>query len=238
MLLYFGSSCAAAATFVAVYYIPLYFQFTKGDSAIKAAVRLLPFIVLDVFSIMFSGALLPVFSRYMPWYLVSGVFILVGGSVMYTVDTSTSDATIYGLEAVIAIGAGLTMQTGYSIAATKVKQTEVSAAIGFINVAQLGSTAITLAISGCIFQNLGFHYLRDALVGTNFTTEELRSALAGVQSVVLTQGDARVKELATGAIVKAISSLYALVIAAGALMLASSVCMKREKLNVKPDVVA
>lgn len=44
-LLYIGSSAVGAAVFVAIYYIPLFFQFTKGDSAIKAAVRLLPFIV-------------------------------------------------------------------------------------------------------------------------------------------------------------------------------------------------
>ena len=31
------------------YYIPLYFQFTRGDSALQAAVRLLPFIAMAVF---------------------------------------------------------------------------------------------------------------------------------------------------------------------------------------------
>lgn len=45
ILLYIGAACAATAVAVAIYFVPLFFVFTKGDSAIKAAVRLLPFIV-------------------------------------------------------------------------------------------------------------------------------------------------------------------------------------------------
>lgn len=45
VLLYIAASCAATCVAVAVYFLPLFFVFTKGDSAIKAAVRLLPFIV-------------------------------------------------------------------------------------------------------------------------------------------------------------------------------------------------
>lgn len=45
VLLYIATSCAAAASAVMIYFLPLFFVFTRGDSAIKAAVRLLPFIV-------------------------------------------------------------------------------------------------------------------------------------------------------------------------------------------------
>ena len=232
VLLYFGTSAAATGLFVTVYYIPLFFQFTKGDSAIMAAVRLLPFITVNITCTMLSGALLPVFGRYMPWYTLSGIFMLVGGALMYCVNERTDVAAIYGFEVLIAIGAGLTQQIGYSVAPVKVEQHEIPAAIGFINVAQLGSTTIALAIPGSIFQNLGFHFLQDALVEYNFSVADLRSALAGVQSVVLTHGSARVKDLAIGAIVHTISSLYALVIAAGSLTLVASFFMRREKLQL------
>lgn len=45
VLLYIGTACAAAGSAVMIYFIPLFFVFTRGDSAINAAVRLLPFIV-------------------------------------------------------------------------------------------------------------------------------------------------------------------------------------------------
>lgn len=45
--------------YIPLYYIPLYFQFVHGDSAIKAAVRLLPFILVLVSTNMASGGSLP-----------------------------------------------------------------------------------------------------------------------------------------------------------------------------------
>jgi hypothetical protein len=238
VLLYFCSASSAAALAVTVYYIPLFFQFTKGDTAIQAAVRLLPFIAVNIGFTMFSGALLPVFGRYMPWYIPGGIFILVGGSLMYTVTTSSTAATIYGFEILIAIGSGLIGQIGYSVAAAKAKAGEVPAAIGFMNVAQIGSIAISLTIAGSIFQNLGYSFLKDALQEYNFSDADLRAALAGAQSAILAHGDGRVVDLAIGAIVKTISKIFALAIAGGSLTLVSAVFMKREKLELNPAAAA
>lgn len=55
--MYIVTACAATCLGTMIYYIPIFFQFTKGDSAIKAAVRLLPFVATMVFATMFSGAL-------------------------------------------------------------------------------------------------------------------------------------------------------------------------------------
>ena len=232
VLQYFGTAAAAAGLFVPVYYVPLFFQFTKGDSPIMAAVRLLPFITITITFVMLSGALLPVFGHYMPWYVAAGILMLVGGALMSTVTVTTTVAMIYGFEIVIAAGAGLTQQVGYSVASAKAKPEEVPAALGFINIAQLGSVSIALAISGSIFQNLGFYNLQQALEGYRFSDDELRSALAGAQSGLLSHGDPQVQELATGAIVSTISSIYSLVMAAGALTLVSAIFMRREKLQL------
>lgn len=233
LLLYFTTASASTSLFVAVYYVPLFFQFTKNDSAIKAAVRLLPFITLNVSFTMFSGILLPVFGYYMPWYIPSGGLMMIGGALMYIVTPNTSVGAIYGFEILIAVGAGLSSQLAYAIAPAKVKAHEVSAAIGFINVAQLGSISIALAVSGSIYQNLGLRFLQDALQEFDYSQADLRSALAGVKSVVLTHSDAYVKELAISALVRTISSLYGLVIAAAALTLLSAVFMRYEKLQLE-----
>ncbi|KAL7928861.1 major facilitator superfamily domain-containing protein [Trichoderma chlorosporum] len=201
--------------------------------AIKATVRLLPFITLNVSFTMFSGVLLPVFGYYMPWYIPSGALMLIGGALMFVVTPSTSVGSIYGYEILIAAGTGLSSQLGYAIAPAKVKPHEVSAAIGFINVAQLGSISIALAISGSIYQNLGLKFLQGALRGFDYSQADLKSALAGVKSVVLTHSDAHVRELAIGALVRIISSLYGLVIAAAALTLVGAVFMRREKLKLE-----
>lgn len=53
------TAAAAANIFVPLYYIPLYCQFVHGDSAIWAAVRLLPYICFLVSTNLFAGSLLP-----------------------------------------------------------------------------------------------------------------------------------------------------------------------------------
>ena len=107
-----------------------------------------------------------------------------------------------------------------------------------MNVAQIGTVAISLSIAGAIFQNLGYSFLKDALLQYNFSDAELRAALAGAQSAILAHGDEAVVELAIGAIVKTISKIFALVIAAGAFTLVSAVFMKREKLELNPAAAA
>lgn len=218
---------------ISIYYVPLFFQFTKGDTALEAAVRLLPFIIVFVFFVMFAGGLLPVVGRYAPWYFPASILMIIGGAFMYRVKPTTHTAAIYGFEVLIAIGVGLIFQTGYSVAAAKVAPEDVPASIGFINVAQIGSTGISLSIAGAIFQNLGYHYLREALASYNFSEASLRSALAGTQSVVLSHEGAVVRRLAINAIVAAISKLYALVLAAGALTFVSACFMRWEKLKLE-----
>lgn len=77
--------CAAAvntAGFIPIYYIPLYFQFTRGDGAIKAAVRLLPLIFLLSGFILANGHFMARFSYFQPWYIVGSALALIGGALL------------------------------------------------------------------------------------------------------------------------------------------------------------
>lgn len=195
-----------------------------------AAVRLLPFICLNIFFTLCNGALLPKFGYYAPWYLFAGICMTVGGALMHTIDSKTSPSRIYGYSILLAIGSGAGMQSGYSIAAAKVKPDEVSAAIGFINISQIGSIVISLTIAGSVFQNLAFNNLQTALAGHGFTDGQIRSALAGTQSVIFQQSNEQVRQQAIDAIIKAMDSVFILPIAAGALAIVCSILMRREKL--------
>jgi hypothetical protein len=59
ILLCINTSMAATNIYVPVYYIPLYFSLTRGDSELMAAMRLLPYISFLVVLNMLSGSLLP-----------------------------------------------------------------------------------------------------------------------------------------------------------------------------------
>ncbi|KAL7946936.1 MFS general substrate transporter [Trichoderma barbatum] len=236
LLQYFSTACTATTIFIPVYYIPLFFQFTRNDGALSAAIRLLPFICVVIFCVMFNGMLMPKYGYYQPWYTVGGAMLLIGGALMFTVDANTSTARVYGYSVLIAIGTGLPNQASYSVTPVKVATDPrygpqmVPDAIGFINMAQIGSIVHALAISGTVFQNLAFQNLKTALAGYGFTDIELHGAIAGTQSQLLAQASEIIRTLALDAIIKAMSRVYILVIVAGAVLLLSSIGMKTEKL--------
>jgi MFS family permease len=236
LLLYIGTAGAAAANAVTLYYVPLFFQFTRGDSALQAAVRLLPFICLFIFSVMVAGGLLPVLGRYNIFYIIGGALSLAGGALMFTIDANTSTSHIYGYEILIAAGTGLVFQNAYAVAAAKVPDKDKAKAIGFINVAQIGTIAIALAIAGSLFQNLGFKSLKSAFEGYHYPDDYVRSALAGNISPIFSSANPDVIHIAVVTVATTIQRVFGVVVAAGALTFASALLMRWERVDL--DVVA
>jgi hypothetical protein len=77
-LLFVAAAGCNAAGFIPIYYIPVYFQFTRGDTAIQAAVRLLPLITLLSAAIMANGYFMSKLGHYQPWYLIGSALALAG----------------------------------------------------------------------------------------------------------------------------------------------------------------
>lgn len=68
--------------YVTIYYIPLLFQFTRGDGPLDAGIRLLPLICLMVFFSVLNGWAMPKFGYYLPWYIFGNTTILIGAALM------------------------------------------------------------------------------------------------------------------------------------------------------------
>jgi hypothetical protein len=232
VLLFIGTAGSSAINFFNIYYIPLFFEFTKGDDAIKVASRLLPFIFLLIFTAMMSGALLPKLNLYAAWYVVSGSLALVGSVLMFFISTSTPVRNIYGFEILIGAGCGLTLQLAYSIALVKAPPGKETSAISFINVSQTGGGAVALAIAGTVFQNVGFLNLRSALSGRGYTSGEIHAALAGGYSVIISNSTEEVREITSDSIGKTIANVYGISISGAAVVLAVGLLMRWEKVKM------
>lgn len=68
-----------AATFVLMYYLPLYFQFVKGVNSLESGVMLLPLIILITATIMINGGVMSKTGHYQAWYVFGSVLVLIGG---------------------------------------------------------------------------------------------------------------------------------------------------------------
>ncbi|KAJ5992170.1 major facilitator superfamily transporter [Penicillium sp. IBT 35674x] len=232
MWLLFALMCAASTcVFIPTFYIPIYCQFVKGDLPLTAAVRLLPFIVLMVFSGLLNGALMSKLGYYMPWYLAGGILTSIGGGLMSTIDETSPISRVYGYSALIGIGAGMFIQTGFSVAQAKVSPNRASDAASLIAFAQNIGIVLALAISGSIFQNQALDSLQELLPG--IPREALRGAISGFNSDLIKTIPAETQAKVIHAIVHAMSHTYYLVITAAVMTAVGSLFFKRERIFVQ-----
>lgn len=233
VLLFTGTAATSAILNVDIYYLPLFFQFTAGIDALDVAVRLLPFVCLIIFATMLSGALLPKYNLYAAWYTASGIIALVGSALLARINSTTPTRDIYGFQVLAGLGCGLTFQAAYAIALVKAPMEKASAVLSFINVAQLGGAALSLATAGSIFHNVGFNTMRSALGGMGYyTSAQIHDALGGGYSPIINNSAPEVRRLVSDAIASTLAKVYVLSAVAAAVILVSGLLMRWERLKM------
>ncbi|KAL9008344.1 MAG: hypothetical protein Q9173_006520 [Seirophora scorigena] len=232
VVLFAETACAGTATFLPIYFIPLFFQFVRNDSALDAGVRLLPFVVFLVVVCVANGAIMSITGYYFPWYIVGGAFTLIGGALMYTVGNESSPARVYGYSILLAVGAGAFVQASFSVAQAKVQPHMIPLAIGFITAGQIGGITISLAVANSVFLNKSTSGIRAVL--PDIPEEQVQAAISGAGSAFLSALDELARRRVLVAIVDAMKNVYVLEIVAGALSLLLALLMKPgEKLFMK-----
>ena len=197
------------------YYIPLYFQFTRGDSALQAAVRLLPFIAMAVFFSLVNGALMPKLGYYIPWYLFGSALVLIGATLMYTVNPSTSTSAVYGYTVILGIGAGSYLQAGYAVVQLLVPPEEIGNAVGFMSVAQDLGIVFILSLAGAVYQNLALERVRPVL--KSVSESDLRLIVAGTSNPMFRSLSPETRTIVIQKITSAMSAVWGVLMAVGAL---------------------
>ncbi|KAF9885590.1 hypothetical protein FE257_012796 [Aspergillus nanangensis] len=235
--LWVASGCAGASYAVTLYYMPLFFAFTRGHDAMAQTVRLLPFVLVFIAVVMLVGGTLPLFGRYNLIYIVAGMVTVAGaGTMAATLTATVSEAQVLGLEALIGVGLGCSFQHGVGISnvINKDPVDRVDSAVMF-NMAQMGGIAIALAIAGSIFQNVGYDMLADAVGDHGYSPQQLREALAGVSSAVWGSTDSGVVARGIEAVAEVIGREFYMVVAGGVICLLCGFMMRWEKLDYGGD---
>jgi hypothetical protein len=214
-ILQFATFAAPASVFIPIYYIPLFFQFSRGESPIEAAVRLLPFVfMVAIFSII-NGVFMSKWGYYMPWFLAGALLGVAGGALMYTVESTTTTEAIYGYSVILGIGGGCFLMSAFGCVSVFVGPKDIFNAIGALSVAQCIGITFFPAISGCIFQNLGakkiLPYLPVGFEG------DPRAVLAGSSSPEFQRFAPELQARIADAIIAAMKNLYIMTVVASGL---------------------
>lgn len=218
--MFLESAQVGSSIFIPIYFIPLFFQFTKGDRALDAAVRLLPFIFFLVFFSLVKGGVMGKEGHCMPWNIIANVLIILGSALMYTINENTSTANIDGYSIILATGAGGIMQASFIVAQAIVPRSEMlagKAAVALVNLAQIGGLVIALALANTIFLNVAQQQIAHVLPTAD--ANDILAVISGTSSGFLKALSPGLQRQVLHAVVKAIDKTYILCITGGAMEL-------------------
>ncbi|KAJ7867670.1 ABC transporter [Mycena olivaceomarginata] len=96
--------------FLFSYYIPIFYQAVRQQSATKSGIALLPFMLGLVITIISSAQIVGRFGYYWPFLIVAPCFLAVGSGLLYSLNMSSSSATLVGYQILAGVGTGMGMQ--------------------------------------------------------------------------------------------------------------------------------
>ncbi|KAL4900547.1 hypothetical protein BDW74DRAFT_93560 [Aspergillus multicolor] len=227
ILLFILVCCGGTVAYVSVYYVPLYYQFARGDGAIDTAQRILPLIFLLIFGMLSNGYLMSRLGYYKPWYVFGAVCALTGSVLISRVTLHSSNSEVYGYQALIGLGAGCFVHAGFAVIQATVDPQDSVHGLTLIMLGQLSGLAFGLSVTGAIFINVAKINLKHVFPDLDEST--LVSIVSGTSgSFLATQGDAE-REKALDAIVGAMQDVFTEVYAVAALAVVLSVFLKWKK---------
>ena len=230
VILFAQIASASTNSFIAIYFIPLYFQFVHQDEALQAGVRLLPYIIPLVVATMINGALMEKLRYYMPWFLVGGLLVIISNAMLYNINLTINTGFIYGALALGGLGTGFFVNAPFAIAQWIVPPRDIALAVGFITCAQVAGVTISLAIANAVFLNVAQNSIQKLLPGV--PKENVQAAITGVGGPFLKTLDAAVQRMVLEAIISAIQKVFILGIVAGILAVVLSAFMNRGAIDL------
>ena len=225
--MFLQTAAGTTSVFIPIYYIPLYFSFVHGDSALASGIRLLPYVVPMSFICVVSGYAMSYFGYYTPWYLFGGIFTMIGSTLLYTIDEATNFARTYAYSTLVGLGAGAYIQASFSVAQVKAPPHLANHVVGLLTNAQLGGPAFALSIANAAFLNEALGSLSTLL--PRESRQNILQVISGAGTDAFQQLDGAVKPSVVKIIVGSLRMSFILSLVAGSLTLLLALTMKWEK---------
>jgi len=155
-LQYFYKHIFRTDTGTPVYYLPIWFQAIKGDSAIASGIHLLPQVIALVLASILTGILTTKIGYYTPFLLLGICITAIGAGLLTTLQINTTKAQWIGFQIIYGFGFGACIQAPNMAAQTVLPKEEVSIGASLMLFGQ--------TLFGAIFVSVGQNVLDGQLV--------------------------------------------------------------------------
>ena len=156
-----------SAFFVAIYYLPIWFQAVKGVSAYQSGIRNIPFLIAAVISTILSGAFVSQIGYYTPFMLASSALTAIGAGLLTTWGVETGPAKWIGYQVIIGLGIGLGLQQPQIAIQTVLDMSEVPIATALMFFLQLFGASVFVSVGESVLTNRLVNYVNRHVPGVN-----------------------------------------------------------------------
>lgn len=146
----FGTS---GASFLLVYYVPIWFQSIQGVSPFESGVRNLPMVVATTVFSLLGGILITVLGYYSPFMIISTILSSIGAGLLTTFTPNISSSKWIGYQVLYGLGVGFSRQTPLVCVSTVLEVRDVPIGSGVVMFCQTIAGAVFLAIAQTVFVN-------------------------------------------------------------------------------------
>ncbi|ETI21659.1 hypothetical protein G647_08006 [Cladophialophora carrionii CBS 160.54] len=166
------SFCLGSAFMITVYYLSIWFQAIKGDSAIKSGYSTLPFILSLVVASILSGAFVSKIGYYNPSILAGAILGPIGSGLFTLFRVDTAHPMWIGVQVLFGFGVGVGLQQTNIAAQAVLEKKDAPTGVSLVFFCQgLGGT-----ISVSLAQNILDNKLVSGLRGIgNITAHDIVS---------------------------------------------------------------
>ena len=143
-----------------IYYLPFYFQATKGTSAQGSGIRMLPYIVTVFTTCIGTGALITRFGHYSPLMWLGAAILTVGCGLIQTLRADSTASYWARYEVLTGFGFGMAFQIPYTVVQVVLPKTDLA----------MGNASLLFfqALGGALAVSIGQNVLSQSPFGGNF----------------------------------------------------------------------
>ncbi|KAK4224391.1 MFS transporter [Podospora fimiseda] len=145
--------CLGACFFIAIYFIPLWFQAVKGASAVGSGIRNLPMMLSTVLASLVAGIVVTAQGQYAPWMIVGAIMMPIGAGLMSTWKVDSATGVWIGYQILLGVGVGLGLQQPMVAVQNVLEMKDVAIGASLMVFSQSIGGAIFVSAGQAIFTN-------------------------------------------------------------------------------------
>jgi hypothetical protein len=143
----------SSAFFIALYYLPIWFQAIKGASAVHSGIMNLPLLLGVVIMAMLAGFAITLMGYYTPFILMSTVVASLGMGLLSTLKPNSDHQMWIGYECLFGLGIGAGLMQTVLIAQTVLDIDDTPTGTAALIFFQTLGGAIMISVAQNVFQN-------------------------------------------------------------------------------------